>query len=85
MDENKDKVIVGVPSGRVMTIREYFEANPQSIHIINNNPQRKAVMLNGCMIEIGSQLWNSICDTKVLYNSLLGEVSILYHIHERSK
>lgn len=72
-----------VPSGRVMTVAEYFEANPQSIHTINNDPARKGVIFNGTMIEIGSVEWYNMAGTKLYWDTLLGEIRFLYDTNGR--
>lgn len=78
-----DTIEGGVPSGKVTTLKEYFENNPQSVHIINNNPARRGVMLNGAMIEIGSVVWSNICLTPIYHDILLGEIRVIYHSHNK--
>lgn len=68
--------VVEIQTGVLMTIKEYFERNPQSIAIINNDPNRRGVIINGALIEIGSPLWNSICNTKLYHDQLLGEIRL---------
>lgn len=66
-------------SGRVITLAEYFEKNPKSIHHINGDQSRKGVILNGSVIEIGSIAWKNIALTPIYQDDLLGELRIIYH------
>lgn len=72
-----------VVSGEVMTIEDYFLKNPHKIHILNNNPSRKGVIINGAMIELESTMWNAIKMTRVYHDELLGELRVLYHSRSR--
>lgn len=76
-----DTIEKGVPSGRVTTLEEYFAKNTQSVHVLNGDPMRKGVMLNGAMIEVGSNTWKNICQMPIYHDVLLGEIRLLYHNH----
>lgn len=82
--ENKEENNL-ICSGRVLTLQQYFEENKQSLHVINGNKGRLGVMLNGVLIEIGSVVWNQICDTVIFHNTLFGEISILYHFNKNNE
>lgn len=69
----------GIPSGKVTTLQKHFEENPQSVYHMQDNPERKGVMLNGSMIEIGSVVWQNICLTPIYHDTLFGEIRIIYH------
>jgi hypothetical protein len=74
-----DKVKKGIIAGKVTTIEQYFAENPQRVHTASNNPNRKAVMLNGTWIEIGSPQWQMVAKLRVYQDDIFGELRILYH------
>lgn len=74
-EEDKKEIL----SGKVTTIEQHFADNPQSVHTAKNNPNRKAVMLNGTWIEIGSPQWQMIAKLRVYQDNIFGELRILYH------
>lgn len=79
--ENENKI----SSGRILTIEQYFKENPQSIHILNGNPNRLGVMLNGQMIEIGSKTWEMVRNLHIFHSTLFNEISIIYHFNRNKK
>ncbi len=83
MSKEKNKKLIC--SGRILTIEKYFEDNPQSIHVLNGNEERKGVMLNGQMIEIGSNAWQMVRNIPILHSTLFNEISIIYHFNKNKK
>lgn len=79
--ENENKIC----SGRVLTIEQYFAENPQSIHVLNGNPDRRGVMLNGQMIEVGSNAWNMVRNLPIFHSKLFNEISIIYKLNRNKK
>lgn len=77
--ENENKI----SSGRILTVEQYFKENPQSIHILNGNPNRLGVMLNGAMIEIGSREWELVKNLVIFHNTLFNEISINYKLNRK--
>lgn len=63
-----------IESGVLITVEEYFKNHPLSIHIINNNLDRKGVMINGLIIEIGSVEWENIRKQYIYVDKLFGEI-----------
>ena len=70
---------VEIQTGAVTTIKEHFESNPQSVAIINGDPNRRGVIINGEVIEIGSPKWEMIKNIRIYNDQLLGELRILYN------
>lgn len=70
---------IKIPSGRVMTLQEYFERNPQSVHTLNGVPGRTGVIINGAIVEIGSIAWQNICQVPIFQDKLFGGLSFIHY------
>lgn len=70
-------------SGRILSVEQYFKENPQSIHVLNGDKNRLGVMLNGGMIEIGSNAWNRIKEMPIFHNTLFNELSFIYYLKNK--
>lgn len=65
-----------VESGKITTIREFFEENKHKVHIIDEG-KGLGVILNGVPIRIGSIEWQLIEHTPILELKLFESVSII--------
>lgn len=65
------------PSGRVTTLAEYFESNPEKLHILNGNPERKGAFINGIMVEVGSVNWKIVAHVPIYHDTLFGEIRFI--------
>ncbi len=73
-----DTIEEGILSGKVTTFEQYFIDNPQSVYHNSANLDEKAVMINGQMIVIGSDIWKSVAKMVIYHDILLGGLRILY-------